>query len=226
MKSFNLFVVLSALVFCGCDNLNLGKDSGQKPVIDRIYATRATILVGETSTIYVEARDLNEESLDYVWTRPDGGEFVSPNGLDSIQWQAPTSPGLYTIRCKVVNESTESTTKELDIQVTNVSTPIVQILSPLNGDFIASSLGTINVHAKVANVVSASVDSMKCFIDEVPIDTVKNNGDFSFPWSVTGLNGPKTIRVQAWTHVLTGSTTTGEVSITVSIEGTVGKRKH
>lgn len=226
MKQKYLFVFLAAVVFWGCDNLNLGSDSGQKPVIDQLYADRTTILVTDTATLYVEARDLNDESLDYIWTAVDGGGFVSPNGLESIKWKPPMTPGYYTIRCRVNNESKESATKDIDIQVSNVSNPIIQILSPFNGEFIPSSTGNVNIHAKVTNVVSASVDSMKCFIDEVSIGRVINNGDVSFLWNVASLNGSKLVRVQAWTHALTGSTTTGEVSITVSIEGTVGKRKH
>lgn len=228
MKQKYLFVFLAAVVFCGCDNLNLGSDSGQKPVIDQLYADRTTILVTDTATLYVEARDLNDESLDYIWTAVDGGGFVSPNGLESIKWKPPMTPGYYTIRCRVNNESKESATKDIDIQVSNVSNPIVQILSPFNGEFIPSSTGNVNIHAKVTNVVSASVDSMKCFIDEVPIGRVTNNGDAIFSWNVTGLNGSKSVRVQAWTRALINppSTTTGEVSINVSIEGTVGKRKH
>lgn len=224
MKLFYLSVVFLGLVFWGCDGVNLGDDNSQKPVIDKLYASRPTILVADTTTIYVEARDLNEESLDYVWTAIDGGVFVSPNGLDSIKWKAPGAPGLYTIRCRVNNESQESKTQDLDIQVTNVNTPIVQILSPTDGAFFPASNGTVVIHAKVTNVPSASVDSMKFFVDNALFQKVTNDGDFSVNWGITGLNGPKSIKVQAWTRALViGTTTTDSTTINVSIEGTVSK---
>ncbi|MBL7961906.1 hypothetical protein JNL27_16860 [bacterium] len=226
MKQYYLPAIFLSVVFFGCDNLNLGKDSGQKPVIDRIYADRTTILVSDTTTLYVEARDLNEESLDYIWTALDGGTFVTANGLDLIRWKPPLTPGFYTIRCRVNNESKESATKELDIQVSNVTNPIVQILSPANDDFIPASNGTVTVHARVANVTSGLVDSMKCFVDNNSIGKVTNNGDFSFNWNVIGLNGSKTIKVQAWTRALIPNTTTTDSTlISVSIEGTVSKHR-
>ncbi len=219
-----LFITILMTAACwGCDNINLGKDSGDKPIIDRIYADRTTILVTDTATIYAEARDLNDEALDYVWTAVDGGTFVSPNGLDHIEWKPNLLPGFYTIRCKVINESGESATKELDIQVSNVTNPIVSVVSPLEGEYIPASRGSVSIHAKVTNVSQLLVDSMKCYIDQSFIGKVVNNGDYSFTWDVSGLNGTKSIKVQAWTHALTGSTTTDSTKITVSIEGTVTK---
>lgn len=225
MKRLYLPALFFCVVFSSCDKLNLGKDA-QKPVIDKLYADRTTILVSDTATVYVEARDLNEESLDYIWTAVDGGVFVSSNGLDLIRWKPPLTPGFYTIRCRVNNESKESAAKDLDIQVSNVTNPIVQISSPSNGDFIPASIGTVTIHAKVANVTSALVDSMKCFFDDSPPQKVTNNGDATFNWNVTGLNGPKSIKVQAWTRALIpNTTTTDSTTINVSIEGTVSKRK-
>ena len=226
MKTKYTTVILISFFFWGCDKVEFGDSSNQKPIIDRIYADRTTMLVSDTATIYVEARDLNDEDLDYVWTAVDGGGFVSQNGLDFIRWKPPLTPGLYTIRCKVVNESKESATKELDIQVSNISSPIVLILSPQEGDFISASIGTVNIHAKVANVNVSQVDSMKCYVNQTLIGRVTNDGDELFPWSVSGLNGPKTIKVQAWTHALTGSTTTDSTKVNVSIEGTVGKPRR
>jgi hypothetical protein len=224
MKRLCMLALFSIIVFIGCDNLNFGKTS-EKPVIDRLYADRATILVTDTATVYVEARDLNEESLDYIWTALDGGVFVSPNGRDSIRWKPLMIPGNYTIRCRVNNESQVSATKEIDIHVTNISSPIVQILSPLNGEFIPSSKGNTAIHATVTNLVWSSVDSMKCFVDNVVLGKVTSSNDNSFNWNVTGLNGSKTIKVQAWTHALIpGTTTTDSTTISVSIEGTVSKR--
>ncbi|MBL7993830.1 hypothetical protein JNM05_00520 [bacterium] len=226
MKRILIPTLFFSILFMGCDNLNLGKDSGQKPIIDRIFADRTTILVSDTATIYVEARDLNEESLDYIWTALDGGTFVTSNGLDFIRWKPPLTPGFYTIRCRVNNESNESAIKELDIQVSNVTNPIVQILSPANDDFIPASIGTVTVHARVANVTSGLVDSMKCFVDNSLIGKVTNNGDATFDWAVAGLNGFKSIKVQAWTRALIpNTTTTDSTKISVSIEGTVSKRR-
>ena len=226
MIRFLPLIIFISAGFLGCDNINLGKDSGEKPIIDRIYADRVTMLVTDTATLYVEARDLNDETLDYIWTAVDGGNFVSPNGSNSIRWKPTMLPGFYTIRCKVVNESNESASKELDIQVSNVSNPIVSIISPTAGEYIPASRGNVGIHAKVTNVNQLLVDSMKCYIDQSFIGKVTNNGDYSFTWDVTGLNGPKTIKVQAWTHVLTGSTTTDSTSVNVSIEGTVSKERR
>lgn len=217
------------LAFSGCDKLDLGKDSGQKPVIDGTDATRSSVLVGDTTTLYVNARDLNGENLDYVWTAIDGGTFVrfddintsvSSTDTNIILWKAPPSSGIKRIRIRVNNESGKSTLDTVSVYVAGISSPIVSIDSPSNNDFISASADSIYIQA---HTLPATMDSMKCFVNEVVIGRTLNSGSSNFVWHVLHLNGSQTIRVQAWEHQLTGSTTTGEASINVSIEGTVSK---
>ncbi|MBL7961905.1 hypothetical protein JNL27_16855 [bacterium] len=225
------FTLALILVFLGCDKLDLGKDSGQKPVIDGVDASRTSVLNGDTTTLYVNARDLNGENLDYVWTTLDEGAFVKHDDINTtvsstdtsvILWKAPSSTGIKRIRIRVNNESGKSAFDTVSIFVAGISSPIVTIDSPSNNDFISASTDSIYIQA---HTLPSTLDSMKCYVNGVQIGRSLNSGASSFVWHVLHLNGPQTIRVQAWEHLLTGSTTTGEASINISIEGTVSKRR-
>lgn len=225
------FALVLILVFFGCDKLDLGKGSGQKPVIDGVDATRTSVLIGDTTTLYVNARDLNGENLDYVWTALDGGTFVKYNDINTtvsstdtgvILWKAPLSSGIKRIRIRVNNESGKSALDTVSIYVAGISSPIVSIDSPSNNEFISASADSIYIQA---HTLPSTLDSMKCYVNEVQIGRSLNSGSSNFVWHVLHLNGPQTIRVQAWEHLLTGSTTTGQASINVSIEGTVSKHR-
>lgn len=232
LQKFCFLGLFAGMVLSGCDKIDLGKNSGQKPVIDGVHATRPSLLVGDTTTLYVNARDLNGETLDYVWTALDGGTFVKNNDIntpvtttntDVILWKAPQSSGTKRIRIRVNNESEKNAMDTVTVYVAGVSSPVVTIDYPSNNSYLSASLDSIFIQART---LPAAMDSMKCYVNDVLIGRTVNTGSSNFVWYILHLNGPQTIRVQAWEHLLTGSTTTGEFSVNVSIEGTVSKRKN
>jgi len=212
------FIFLSILT--GCEPLKdaIGPKS-QKPVIDDLTATRSTILVDDTTTISVDARDLNNEALDYIWTAAYG-TFEGTLDQAVVAWRAPSTAGSYRVRIRVNNESGKSTTDSIAIQVNGTPFPIVKIINPANGEFIPSNFGSVLIQAQASAV--NGIDSIKCFIDNSLLATAySNQTTYSFPWPILSLNGSKTIKVQAWSTFQ--GPTTGDATIAVSIEGTVGK---
>ncbi len=221
------YILVSSLFIrlFSCDSIGSGDDS-QKPVIDNLKALRSSILVNDTTTITASARDLNGEDLDYVWTAPDGGTFEGNLNKNTVIWKAPSTQGNYRIILKVNNESGKSTSKTISITITPISTPVIEITSPTFGQYIPSSLGIDTIRAKVTNLQASSVDSLKCFINNTPIGKFILTNNQNFLWNISGLNGSQEIMVQAWTHsLIPNTTTTGTATVTVSIEGTIGKPK-
>lgn len=218
---FNLIIIMFWVVACQ----PIGdSDSADAPVIDGITAARNTILVNDTTHITVSARDLNDEQLDYVWTisTTNGGSFDGAISSSTVTYRAPFLPGDYVVKCKVINESNKSTSKNITIKVTNISTPIVEITQPVDADFISASSGVYPIKAKVTNVAASSVDSMVCYIDNKRLSRKTATNNTTFDWDVTGLNGPKRITVQAWARI-SGPATTDSSVVNVSIEGTISK---
>lgn len=218
-----LLVLSSVVGISGCFDIDTKTDISRKPVIDRITVAPTTILVGETSVITVEARDLNNERLSYVWSKPDGGEWVGTLTGSSVTWKAPASLGalshkLFRIVVRVQNEHDKFAVDTAKVIVNQSPNPTVTFISPLNGDYIPMSAGTVQIHA-----ASSFTDtySMRCYIDNLYFDSTTTYV-FNKNWNVSSLpEGPKRIKI-----IATRPGGLGSKEITVSIEGTIGKRKN
>ncbi len=221
-----LCLLIASSLFLGCKAGAFGADDGQRPVIDNVTALRSSLLINDTTTITSSARDLNGEKLDYVWTAT-GGTIETGANTPIILWRAPETQGSYKVTLTVNNESQQKTSKAVTLSVTPVSTPIVEILDPTFGQFIPSTNpSSYIIKSTIVNLNAGSVDSVKCFINGVLLEKQILVKSSNFTWNISGLNGDKTIRVQAWTHTLiSGTTTTGFAEVDVKLQGTVGKRK-
>ncbi|NUM82070.1 hypothetical protein HUU42_14845 [bacterium] len=220
MKIRNILMILLCAGFPGCDKLGqLGKDS-EKPVIDRITIDPAAILVNDTTTITVEARDLNDEPISYVWNNFGQGTFIGSTTDEIILWKAPAVAGNYPIRITVTNESGRSTSRTDTVEVIAQNTPVVIISNPLNGAFISAGLGAVTVSAQAT---PTDIDSMTFAVGSTVLDRALGSSA-NFVWNIASLSGSQILRVSAYRH--SGPQQfVGETSISVSIEPVVGKRK-
>ncbi|MBX7150525.1 PKD domain-containing protein [bacterium] len=212
--------IISCVGFLGCDKLgNLGKDS-EKPVIDRITIDPPAILVNDTTSITVEARDLNDEDISYVWNNFSQGTFIGSTTGETILWKAPAVAGNYPIRVTVTNESGRSTSRTDTVEVIAQNTPVVIITNPMNGAFISAGLGAVTV---AAQATPTDIDSMTFAVGNVVLDRALGSSA-NFVWNIASLSGSQILRVKAYRH--SGPQQfVGETSISVSIESVVGKRK-
>ncbi len=218
---------LLALLISGCEKLG-NSLSASRPVIDRAYSARSAVVVGDTTHVIVEARDLNDEDLDYVWS-VDAGNGTLEGAVDQpvTVWRAPVNAGLYQVSIRVVNESGKNRSATIDIQAVLNEIPIVSITSPANGQYIASNQGTVLIQTQTT--AANGLDSIKCLVGSVAIGQLFPGGSTSvtnpFPWDVTALAGNQLITVRAWSKKTDMTVVSGEASIQVSIEPVVGKAR-
>lgn len=207
-----------------CIEVNDSKDiKSTKPVIDKMTANPSSMLINQTSVITVEARDLNGEKITYFWTKPDGGEWVGDVTGSSVTWKAPaTITGQtknFRIVVKVQNENNKYALDTATIVVNSSQIPVVTIIRPLNGAYIALSEGTVNIYAQSS---FTDTDSMKCYINGVFHDRVNSNYIYDKNWNISAENeGTKQIQIVAFRP----GGYTGSSMVTISLEGTIGKRK-
>jgi hypothetical protein len=213
------------ITLSGCKGLGDAL-TASRPVIDRAFAARSAVVVGDTTHVIVEARDLNGEDLDYVWSVAAGNGALEGQVDTAVAvWRAPVNAGTYTVSIRVTNESGKNRTATVDIQAVLSNIPIVTILSPVNGQFIPSNQGIVLVQSQIT--AALGVDSVKCFVGSVEIDPKNVTGtsvSVNFQWDVTNFTGSQLITVRAWSHQNT-TVITGESSVQVSVEPVVGKTK-
>lgn len=221
-----LAVLTAVFMSSGCKKLGDALSSS-RPVIDRAYAARSAVIVGDTTQVIVEARDLNDEDLDYVWSVATGnGSIESGVDLPVAVWRAPVNAGTYTVNVRVTNESGKNRTDLIEIQAVLSNIPIVTISSPANGQFIPSNQGIVLIQSQIT--AALGIDSAKCFVGSVEIDPKNFSGtsvNANFQWDVTSFTGSQLITVRAWSHQTT-TVITGEASVQVSIEPVVGKTRY
>lgn len=214
------------ITLSGCKGLGDAL-TASRPVIDRVYAARSAVVVGDTTHVIVEARDLNGEDLDYVWTVTSGSGAVEDGADEPIAtWRAPLTAGSSTLRIRVVNSSGKDRTATVEIQAVLNEIPIVTISAPGNGQFIPSNQGTVLIQTQTT--AANGVDSVKCFVgtDEIGRQTgAGTTVTANFPWDVTGVSGSQLITVRAWSRRTDMSVVTGEATVQVSIEPVVGKAR-
>jgi hypothetical protein len=226
-KHLYLIVIIGIILTVGCIEVN-NSDSKKsvKPDILDLKANPSSMIVGDSSVITVSARDVNGEKLSYFWwTSPaNSGEWLTNITGDSVKWKAPLSIGVlqsknYYVYVRVQNEHNKIATDSTRIIVNASNVPVVTITSPQNGDYIPLSAGIVNISAESS---FSDIKSMKCYINDIFIDSTKDSKYYTKNWNITSETaGSKQILIIA-TRV---SGYTGSATVTISIEGTIGKQK-
>ncbi len=203
---------------------NSNEKKSSKPVIDHFTAVPSSVMVGDSSVITVDARDLNDEQLSYVWSKPDGGEWLGSVTGETVKWKAPSTIGILTTKnfmiiVKVQNEHSKYILDTVTIIVNQSNNPVVTFNSPQNGIFIPMSTGTVLISASS----SYNADSMLCYINGVLWGKKMNASRIDTSWIVAEeTEGTKNIQITAFRHI-DNTVYSGTNSISVTIEGTIGK---
>lgn len=86
----------------------------EPPVITGISAENRKIHPGNAVSVWCDATDINNDTLQYNWSA-DAGTF---QGVGSeVTWTTPATAGIYTIRCKVINQDMLTDTDSLEMLV-------------------------------------------------------------------------------------------------------------
>jgi hypothetical protein len=222
-----ILIILSLfgiMIFSGCIEVNNSDTKKSvKPDILEFKATPSSIIVGDSSTIYVNAREVNDEMLSYYWwvSPSNSGKWLTPIISESVRWQAPLSIGNlqsknHYIYVRVQNEHNKTTTDSTRIIVNASDNPIVTITSPQNGAYIPMSAGSIHINATSSY---SDLRNMKLYVNGILKDT-SSATPLDKVWNITQEEaGSKIIQITA-TRV---SGYTGSATVTISLEGTIGK---
>ena len=84
------------------------------PRIKSLAADKQVVVANDFSNIYCTAIDKDNESLTYEWS-VSGGSFTGTGAV--INWQAPLSPGTFTIICNVSDDQGGTASDTLSIEV-------------------------------------------------------------------------------------------------------------
>lgn len=220
-----MFAAALFILFSSCIEVNDSKDTSSKPVIDKMTAVPSSVMISDSSVITVEARDLNGERLSYVWSKPDGGEWAGNVTGSSVTWKAPASLSggasskNHRIIVRVQNENKKYALDTVTVTVNSTQNPVVTITSPSNGEYILLNTGTVPISA-----TSTFPDCfMKCYINSVLIDSsTERLQNYNYNWNISSeTEGTKQIQIIATRP----GGYTGSATVTISLEGTIGKRK-
>ena len=122
MKYF-LYLVIAILFILGCnkDDGSPTEPENRSPVIQRVTVSPSTIAAEETTNVSCVATDEDGDALTYTWSA-QWGSF--PNGVSgsSIQWQAPSAAGNYSIAV-TVNDGSSTDQKFINVSVEQGNQP-------------------------------------------------------------------------------------------------------
>jgi hypothetical protein len=197
------------LVSCGV----VEKLANRAPMIKKLVAGEYTIMVGDTTSVSVEATDPDEDELSYSWNAT-GGYFISNQG-QAVHWIAPKVEGIYEIEVTVRDTNGGEADDKVSITVMSENKPTVSITQPQDGAYL-TALGSIAIEADVSPL--SFIDRVEFQVDGQPLGTDKHP-PFSQTWQLPGLTGAKKIRVVAW-RTGTGSISSAD-SITVFLQGVI-----
>lgn len=221
-RIFPAFAALAVIGF-GCDSNLFG--SKQAPVIESIRTENDIYKVnpGDTVTVIVTATNPEEGSLSYSWST-DGGELLLPHNREEVKWVAPAiGGGFYIIEVTVSNVSDKSVKDNVEIEVISQDEPLVQILSPLQGEFLVQ-FTEITVTASAIH--PNGLQSVNFFVNDTLKATLPPQGGgnnvYQFDYQLNLPGGPNTFKVEAAAR---NTGFIGNDSVTVTIEVILPKEK-
>ncbi len=102
--------------------------SNYPPRIQSLAAAADTILTTDTIDLFCTATDRDGDSLDYQWTLEN--DSILHTG-PTIQWTAPSPPGIYHIQCRVQDPEAESDSATITLTAVEFinQSPVIQSMT-------------------------------------------------------------------------------------------------
>jgi hypothetical protein len=99
-----------------------GNSGSVNPIIQSFTANPNNVIkVGEKITFQVSAFDSARSPLQYNWSSTDG--ILSTNAGQMVIWQAPQTPGTYTVMVGIANQNGGYVSASLNVLVDPNTTP-------------------------------------------------------------------------------------------------------
>lgn len=111
-----IVITLSVLIGASCSRYN------SCPVIEDLQSTRSGVAPSESIRVECMASDADGDSLNYTWLAT-GGSFLAQSSVST--WEAPVTPGDYTITVLVTDGWGGEATKQLTVSVVVFNDPPV-----------------------------------------------------------------------------------------------------
>jgi len=111
-----IVIALSALIGASCSHYN------SCPAIENVQSAKSWVAPSESIRVECIASDADGDTLTYTWLAT-GGTFTEQSPVST--WQAPVTPGDYTITALVTDGWGGEATKQLTVSVVVVNDPPV-----------------------------------------------------------------------------------------------------
>ena len=121
-----LFFLSIGLIVAGCGDDNPSTPENHDPVIQSVTANPATISTDGITNVSCVATDSDQDEMTYTWTS-QLGSFPDGNTGSSVQWQAPSDPGNYSISVTVsdgAETDQDFVNVTVEISTATISNPI------------------------------------------------------------------------------------------------------
>lgn len=142
------------------DSIYVDYNAGQTvenfpPRIKSLAASQKSIFIGQTTTLFCTAEDRDDLELTYNW-KATGGQITGES--DVIDWQAPDTAGVYTIRCTAFDDGGEADTRTVSVTVINNHLPVIDkiVAEPAIIDVNGSTILTCFAHDEDGDSLSYS----------------------------------------------------------------------
>jgi len=102
--------------FFSCTNENDDDDdtSGDPLVFDTLFADRDTVIIGDSTIVTAIATG---DGLEYYWSKTQENSMIIGNGYWVLYIAQPCSAGVDIITCEVMDNSNNSDSKQIAIEV-------------------------------------------------------------------------------------------------------------
>jgi len=204
-----------------CDPEELFKKK-QAPQVGSIEsdAEDFTVAPGDTVNFWVVANNPLEGELSYEWSVKDrngnpAGIIIGSSHADNLKWISPIVGGKYDVQVKVSNAD-ETITKTESITVLTLIEPIVDIVSPQQGNYIVQYQ---NLTVRTEIIHPLGIYQAKLIVNDtllVEVISGNNSESYAFHWKVAAGAGIAEIKIVAEANI-TGAV--GRDSINVTVEG-------
>lgn len=217
-RLISLWIFMIFLFLIACDpKLFEPKDDVPAPEVSKIYTSLASsqIFAGDSAEFWVEASNPGEGSLTYKWNVTEG-YFLSPWDSAKVLWRAPFQGGTARVEIKVSN-SEKTTQVSKDIVVVSLDTPVVNVLSPINGDYLVQ-YEEVDIEVEAFHDNGISLVEFYVNDESIGILNTMENNIYKISWLNEAPAGTAEIKAAAVAKI---SGTVGVDSIMVNIEGVI-----
>jgi len=221
-KIFNFIILICFAISFSCDpKLFESEEEPPAPEVSDIFTdlSNSQIWAGDSAEFWIDASNPGEGSLKYDWSAT-GGYFLTPRDIPHVKWRAPFKGGPEKIEVRVSNND-KTTLQDKPLTVVSRSTPVVNILSPVNEAYLVQ-FETIDIEAEVIH--ENDITYVEIFINEESIKILNGNqsNQYKYSWINNAAAGGAEIKVTAVAEI-TGNV--GGDSIIVNIEGVIPGKK-